>query len=178
MTPDSPVVSDFIPARHLTVAARAPRDIQFVVLHSMENGGYWGDAASVGRWWHGPGAPQTSAHYGVDPEGSVQYVQECDMAWAAGHHGNALGVHIELAGRAAWPVDEWPVSTIDNAARLLADVCTRNEIPCVLLDAAALLAGTRGVTTHAEVSKAWKESDHVDPGAVAEEVVRRAGLLL
>jgi hypothetical protein len=43
-------------------------------------------------------------------------------------------------------------------------ICERWDIPVQQLNASDLLAGKRGITTHAAVSAAWKKSTHVDPG--------------
>jgi hypothetical protein len=46
----------------------------------------------------------------------------------------------------------------------VADVCGRRRIPVRWLSPDDLLAGRRGITGHAEVSKAYRKSDHWDPG--------------
>ena len=63
---------------------------------------------------------------------------------------------------------------------LVADVCRRRRIPVRWLSADDLLVGRRGVTGHAEVSKAYGKSDHWDPGPAFPverflDQVRRAG---
>lgn len=179
MTPDSPLASDFIPARHYSVTPG--REVHFVVLHQTECSPAAGSARNVARWFGGPAAPQASAHYVLDEAECFQLVREEDAAWHAGHTGNRYGIGIEMCGWTKDGADVWDQhpSTADRAARLLADICQRLGLPCVMLDAAALVRGDRGVTTHAEVSKAWAESDHHDPSAyLADQVITRAALLL
>jgi hypothetical protein len=54
---------------------------------------------------------------------------------------------------------------LDLAARLVADVCYRNGLPAVFVDAAGLKSQTQGITTHRELSAAFPtETDHTDPG--------------
>ena len=47
---------------------------------------------------------------------------------------------------------------------LVANVCRRRRIPIRWLSADDLLAGRRGLTGHAQVSEAYRKSDHWDPG--------------
>lgn len=53
----------------------------------------------------------------------------------------------------------------DRAARLVAELCLAYDVPVEYVDASALKAGRHGVTTHRQVSLAFGESDHWDPGA-------------
>jgi hypothetical protein len=43
-------------------------------------------------------------------------------------------------------------------------VCDRHGIPVRWVRAVGLLRGARGITGHAEVSRAFHKSDHWDPG--------------
>lgn len=53
---------------------------------------------------------------------------------------------------------------LDEMARQLATWSTEYGIPLVALNAAQVRAGQRGVCGHAEISGAFRESDHTDPG--------------
>src|SRR4029079_716907 len=133
----------------------------------MEHPEYPGTAMEVAKWFAGPTAPQASAHYCVDDAQIVGCVHDQDVAWhAPGANSNGLG--IEHAGYASQRRDQWldPYSTacLHLSAELVRGLCAKYAIPTVFLDASALLARLRGVTTHAEVSKAWHKTDHTDPG--------------
>jgi hypothetical protein len=52
-----------------------------------------------------------------------------------------------------------------RAARLVAELCLAYGIRPYFVPAWKLKLGIRGVTTHAEMSKAFKASTHWDPGA-------------
>lgn len=52
-----------------------------------------------------------------------------------------------------------------RAARLVAELCLAYDVPPYFRNARQLRRGLRGVTTHAQVSKAWGQSSHWDPGA-------------
>jgi hypothetical protein len=90
-----------------------------------------------------------------------------DVAWhAPGANHNGLGY--EHAGYATQSRDEWlddygqKMLTI-SAARARVH-CANYGIPIAFVDAAGLLAGQRGITTHWEVTQAFHRSTHWDPG--------------
>jgi len=143
------------------------RQIDLVVLHTMESSEKPDTAEGVARWFAGSTSPEASAHYCVDSDSVVQCVRENDVAWGA-PGANRIGVQVELAGRASQTAADWAdvysSALLARAAGLVADVCRRHAIPATFVDAAGLLRGERGVTTHAEVSKAWKRSTHWDVG--------------
>lgn len=116
----------------------------------------------------GPLEKRRSAHYVVDADSITRCVPDLCTAWHSGHHGNAIGIGIELCGRAdqtrAQWLDVFSLPTLSLAARLSADLCGAYKIPPVIVNDLALRAGASGITTHAYVSRAWKESDHYDPG--------------
>jgi hypothetical protein len=61
-------------------------------------------------------------------------------------------------------MDEFSVEVLKRTARLVAYLCHRWGLPVNFVDAAGLRAGHAGVTTHAEVTKAFGKSTHTDPG--------------
>lgn len=145
------------------------RKIDLVVLHTMENAEKPDSAEAVANWFASAGAPKASAHYCCDSDSIVSCVYEKDIAYAApGANGN--GVQIEMAGRARQSAEDWadPYSQtmLRRVARLTADICKTHDIPVEFVDVAGLSARPqgRGITTHNAVSKAFKQSDHYDPG--------------
>jgi N-acetyl-anhydromuramyl-L-alanine amidase AmpD len=154
----------FIESPHLTrVSGRA---IGVVVIHTMEIPERSGAAEICARWFADP-VSEVSAHYCVDADVIIQCVHEEDVAWHA-RGGNANSIGIELAGfagqRALGWGDEYSRAVLDRAARLTAVICERYGIPIRRLRAADLVAGRRGITGHADVSAAFRKSDHWDPG--------------
>ena len=61
-------------------------------------------------------------------------------------------------------LDAYSQAALARTAQLVAALCRRHSIPVRFLDAKALLRGERWITTHAEVTKAYKLSTHTDPG--------------
>lgn len=155
-----------IKARNYTKPA-TPRRVSLVVIHSAEVPLRAGSARAVATYFAGPQAPKASAHYCVDPVDVIRCVDEHDVAWAA-PGANNQGVHIELAGYARQTEAEW-VSPAGEAELILAagvvlSICERWQVPIEYVDVGGLIAGRAGVTTHDAVSKAWRRSDHWDPG--------------
>jgi N-acetyl-anhydromuramyl-L-alanine amidase AmpD len=170
----SPALADTLPApaeplwiqaRHLTTGRRAA--VQLVVIHTAEVDCRPGVALAVANYFANPPAPQASAHYVVGPEIVVQCVAERDTAWAA-PGANPTGVHVELAARASWSAEQWLAPDVEamlaRAAQLVADICRRHGVPVVRLDVEGVRAGQSGLCGHVDASKAWKKSDHWDPG--------------
>ncbi len=142
------------------------RAIGVVVIHTMEIAERAGAAAVCARWFANP-ASEVSAHYCVDADTTIQCVLEDDIAWHA-RGGNANSIGIELAGYAGqrslgWS-DPFSRAVVERAAKLVADICGRHGIPIRRLRAADLVAGRRGIAGHADVSAAFRKSDHWDPG--------------
>jgi N-acetyl-anhydromuramyl-L-alanine amidase AmpD len=148
------------------VTRTAGRKIDVVVVHSMEMDEKGTTAESCARWFQNPAA-KVSAHYCVDANSIVQCVREGHIAWhAPGANHNGIGV--EHAGRARqtraeW-LDDYGVAMLNRSAALVADVCRRQHIPVTWLHPADLVAGKRGITSHNNVSKAFKRGSHWDPG--------------
>lgn len=155
----------FIEARNYTKGRDGPVDL--LVIHAMEAAERPETAEAVARWFAGPDAPQASAHYLIDANSVVQGVRDEDVAWhAPGANHNGLG--FEHAGYSAQTSTDWndPYSRamLNRSARLAAAKCRQYGIPAVWLFPADLLAGRRGITSHWNVTRAFRRSDHTDPG--------------
>ena len=161
---DGGVPYPFVESPHRT---RMPgRPIEVVVMHTMEIAER-ADAAMICARWFQSRVSQVSAHYCVDARTVIQCVREPNIAWHA-RGGNTNSIGVELAGFARQTTADWADAysraVLRRAATLVADVCTRRRIPVRWLVAADLVAGRHGITGHVEVSRAFKLSDHWDPG--------------
>jgi peptidoglycan hydrolase-like protein with peptidoglycan-binding domain len=113
-------------------------------------------------------AAAKSAHYYVDSDSVVQGVPDHHVAYAA-PGANHDGIQIEHAGyarqsRAEW-LDDFGVRMLWLSAQLVARKVRERSLPIKFVRATELLKkGARGITTHHEVSLAFKSSDHHDPG--------------
>lgn len=163
----SPITGDIpgvklIQAPKCTRVTGTPRKIDLVVFHTAENPEKPTGAEATAAYFASltkPSDPNASAHFSVDCDSIVQSVLEKDVAWAA-PGANNNGIQIEHAGYARQTRDEWSdaftAAMLDISAKLTAGICQRHGIPVKWVDAEGLLVGERGITSHAEVSKACR----------------------
>lgn len=155
----------WVPARNFTPTSG--RQIDLIVIHDMEAPEARATAENVAAWFGGSNAPRASAHWCIDLDSKVRCVRDIDVAWhAPGVNHNSLGY--EHAGYASQSRDEW---LDDYGHKMLAISaqqaridCATYGIPIVFVDAGGLQAGQRGITTHWEVTQAFRRSTHWDPG--------------
>jgi N-acetyl-anhydromuramyl-L-alanine amidase AmpD len=158
------VAYPFIESPH--VNRTGGRQIDLIVIHTMEMDEKGETAENCAQWFRSPGA-KVSAHYCVDADSIVQCVRDQDVGWHA-PGANHDGIGIEHAGRAKQSGRDWSdaysTAMLDRSAALAAELCRKYKIPVTWLYPADLLAGKRGITTHDAVSKAFKRGSHWDPG--------------
>lgn len=152
----------------LTTADSGPRDphrCQLIVIHTTENA----DSTrpdDVATWQRDP-ANGSSYNLLVGTDGrTVRTNDDNYVPWAAGYTGNLVGLHASAVGRAARSRADWLAlpAQLDGLARIAADWCNRYGIPARVLTADQVRAGQRGICGHNEVSHAWHEVSHTDPG--------------
>lgn len=139
--------------------ARSRSQIKWVVLHSTEGG----TAESVARYFHT--TARASTHLVVDDKECWRMVPDLVIPWGAPGV-NTGGLHIEQCGYARWSRDEWMrhSATLDRSAAKAARWAYMYGIPLRWVGPLGLKLGRRGVTTHADASKAFTPGGHTDPG--------------
>lgn len=150
-----------------TSGRRFARDIKWIIMHDEEAS----TARSAAAWFavtsppppEGRG-PSGSAHLCVDDVECYRTLEDMEIPWGA-PGANTNGLHIEQAGFAAWKKWQWikHKRELNRAADRAARWCVKYNIPPHFLKAADLKAGRRGISTHAEVTKAFGGT-HTDPG--------------
>lgn len=171
--PKLPAVIPFVASKYFNPIVER-HTVDLVVLHCMQSP----ETPQRAEWCaqymatlnelDADGKPiKKSAHYYVDCDSAVQGVHENRIAFHA-PGANSNGVGIEHAGQAKqtredW-LDEYGIRMLSLSAQLTARICKRWGIPVQYVPADGLLAGTRGITTHADCTRAWKRSTHFDPG--------------
>lgn len=159
-----PVVEAANWSRHIPATPKL-----WIVLHTMEAPEASTTANNVAEWFAGRRgeAPRASAHYCIDDRKVVCCVPPDRIAWHA-PGANRYGIGLEHAGFARQRKDEWADSfsrrMIALSVVLAAQLCRRFRIPPLYCAARDLRLRSGGITTHAEVSRAWGKSDHTDPG--------------
>jgi N-acetyl-anhydromuramyl-L-alanine amidase AmpD len=168
MPPASLFHVPYVRAAHWTQVEAPPPKI-WIVIHCMEYPEKPDSAEWCARYFagkEGP-APKASAHACIDSNTIVQCVPWDQIAWHA-PGANAQGIGLEHAGYARQHPSDWedPYSQqmLDLSAWLVAQLAGKFQIPIAYVNAEGLLAGRPGITTHREVTAAFKKSTHTDPG--------------
>jgi N-acetyl-anhydromuramyl-L-alanine amidase AmpD len=162
---------DFVPAHQSTWSRwlkTRPRVVRLITLHSAECGEVDNAAEALAGWAHGESHPVgASWHLAIDSDSATQSVELDDIAWHAGPI-NYYSIGIEQAGRASQTEAQWldaySQRVLANTALAVAILAGTYGIP---LEHAIDLKwpATRGVCTHADVTRAWKNpKGHTDPG--------------
>jgi hypothetical protein len=154
----------YIPAKYQGAQRGNPT---LIVIHDMESPEKGDTAENVARYFQNINRP-ASAHYCIDVDSIVQCVPDNRVAYHA-PGANRVGIGLEHAGYASQTAADWTDSyskaMLGNSIKLSADLCRKYGIRAQFLSAANLVAGNmNGITTHAEVSKAFHLSTHTDPG--------------
>lgn len=134
--------------------------IRLVVIHDAEGASAKGVAA-----YGASGQRNASWHMTCDDNYLIQQLPDNIIAWAA-PGANSDGLQLEICGYASWSKLTWyrHQSTLKRAAWQVARWCLEHGVPAVWLTDAGLKGGDLGLTTHAQVSKVFRGSDHTDPG--------------
>lgn len=155
----------FIPARDFRKVPPG-RKVNKIVIHDMEAPERADTAENIARYFQRPDRP-SSAHICVDSDSIVQSVRDSHIAFAA-PGANHDGIQIELAGYANQKMRDWldqyGVPLLANAAYATAQYCLKYDLPIRKLSAREVKAGERGICGHADVTEAYRESNHTDPG--------------
>lgn len=129
-----------------------------------------GQALGTARYFAG-GSAGGSAHYVEDVAVETHCVPDSTIAYHAPPNQHSLGIEICAEGgqyaqsytRDQWLSPQaWPA--VQRAASRTRELCQRFGIPMVKLSVADLLAGRHGICGHIDVSNAWHQSTHSDPG--------------
>lgn len=141
------------------------KPITRVVIHCTVSPTKAGGARTIARYFRGNTNPG-SAHYVVDPSESVQVVYDSVVAFHAPPNSHSLGV--ELCDPMTGPDSRWQddahQSMLKRAAVLVAQLCLAYEVPLTRLSVDQLQNGRKGICGHVDVSNAFHQSSHWDPG--------------
>lgn len=165
------------PYRH---SGNGNKPINRLVVHSTVSPCEPGGARRISAYFRSSSAGG-SAQYVIDPAEAVQSAYDSVVCWHAPPNPNSLGYEMcdipgpvpgDRPGTARWKSlrRSWrwirpnQRRMLDRTARLVAHSALAYDVPLVFLGPAALRRGARGITTHANVSKAWGQSTHWDPG--------------
>lgn len=148
---------------------RRASDIKWCIIHSAEAADEIGPdhtAEAVANFF-AQQSTQASTQLAADRDSCVRMLPDLVIPWAA-PGANTNGLHIEICGRATWTRQEWmlPHHTpmLDRAAFKVAVWCFHYKIPARWVGPLGLRLGRKGLSTHNDVSQAFKKGSHWDPG--------------
>lgn len=158
----------FVPPRSFS-KGRPLGPPRWVILHYTA--GHEGpNAAEDGAAYDGRRTDGTSAHFHVDSNSAVQCVDTNDRAHTALYHGNAWGIHIEIAGtrqtREQW-LDAVSRPTIRKAAEVTAWALQAHGLPLKQLPTNGLAnPAARGIADHNACTVSFPDDGgtHTDVG--------------
>jgi N-acetylmuramoyl-L-alanine amidase CwlA len=142
---------------------------RLIVLHSTVGPTRAGSAKAVAEYFaNRPEDDRVSAHYVVDESNRFQCVGDHTVAYHCGYNQDSIGVEMcdypSHTSKARWSNPEHR-HLFTNTAHLVARLCLVYNIRPYYVPAWKLKLGIKGVTTHAEMTKAFNRSTHWDPGA-------------
>jgi N-acetylmuramoyl-L-alanine amidase CwlA len=140
--------------------------IRWIVLHSTVTSDKPGTAYGVAKFFHTE-AQKTSAHYVVDAKYRYQCVPDSNVAYHCGYNDGSIAVEMcEMPSQDITRWDDTDHRLLEiNAAHLVARLCASKGVRPWYVGWVGLKLGINGVTTHNDMSKAFKMSTHWDPGA-------------
>lgn len=160
----------WIPAKWYT-HVKGKRAINKIVIHTMEASEGPRTAENVANYFANlPATRKASAHFCIDNNSIVACVSLNNVAYHA-PGANHDGVGIELAGFASQTYEQWHddyshTMLFSFLCPLLETLCLAYSIPVRFLTAEEMVRDpqAKGITTHVEVNRAYKQSSHWDPG--------------
>lgn len=163
--PRYPGAASFVEAAHYSRSPGSNGTVTRIVVHDMEMPEKGTTAETCARYF-ATTTRDASAHYCIDSDSVVQCVDHQFRAYHAPPNTGSIGLeHAGFASqsRAQW-LDPFGVAMIEQSARLAAWLCREFELPPRWLSIAQLRGGERGICTHYDVSRAFGQSSHTDPG--------------
>lgn len=130
---------------------------QMIVIHATDDTGTAADEAHYAT----VRTDDVSAHFYTDDTETIQALDTDLIAYGCYPIGNSLSVQFELCGLSNQISDE----TMRQAAPIVARACAQYGIPMVKISSAQLVDGVKGICGHADVTAAWNQGNHTDPGA-------------
>lgn len=143
--------------------SRRASDIRYIVIHDAEAPS---DAARGVANYGARTDRKVSWHVVTDDHILIRQLPDLVVSWTAPPL-NDEGLHIEMCGYARYSKLDWyrHQATLKRSAWQVARWCRAYKIPARWLTDAELRAGNvKGIVTHAQVSRVFRQSDHTDPG--------------
>lgn len=128
---------------------------QMVVIHATDN-----DASAYAEAAYASRRTDASAHFYSDSVDIYQTLDTSLIAYGCYSEGNSRSVQFELCGQSNRLTD----AVMRRVAPFVARACVEFGLPIVKVNSEQLRTGVRGICGHLDVTNAWHEGDHTDPG--------------
>lgn len=143
------------------------RSIKWLVIHTFESPRESGVAALRARvaWQEADASGSYHKLYAAD--GTSCRTNDIDyISWSAMPTGNRYGVHYSTLAYASDSRATWLAygAQLHAMAKDVAYEARLLGIPLIKIDGGQVRAGARGICGHGDISVAFRESDHTDPG--------------
>jgi len=156
-------------------AAGRPLDndpIHRVVIHCTVSPCVPGGRYAIARLFNNPAGRSASCHYIADPEAVVQDVFDGQVAEHAPPNLHSIGIELcDPLASEAWDkahAGRWHdaphQSMLHHAARITARLCLSKGVPIRKLTTGQVAQDQHGICGHVNVSEAFHQSTHWDPG--------------
>jgi len=153
------------PNRH---GGTSNKPIHRIVMHCTVGAepGLLGAARAIGRYFRTT-ERAASAHYAADSRESVQCAWDSVVCYHAPPNTHSIGYELCCSlsnqGEGHWTRPDH-VAMLEIAARDVAQLCLAYDIPIRKVTATQLRGGAHGICGHKDVTDAWHETTHWDPG--------------
>lgn len=151
------------PANH---GSRHNKPIKRIVIHSTVSACRRGQARATANYFKRT-TRYASAHYVVDPGEAVQALYDSYIGYHAPPNRYSIG--IEMTEMPSQNIARWSGKAhqemLHRTAKLTAQLCLAYNIPITKVSSGQLQAGHHGICGHVDVSNAWHQTSHWDPGA-------------
>jgi hypothetical protein len=158
-----PAVPYFGPVAHSSGNGNLP--INRIVIHYTAGNDATG-AQGTAKYFQDPAAGG-SAHYITDSDETIQCAYDNVVCWHAPPNQHSLGIEMECSGandaKGHWTLPSH-VAMMHRTAKLVAQKCIQYGVPIVKLSVPDLVVGKHGICGHVDVSNAFHQSTHTDPG--------------
>jgi hypothetical protein len=112
-------------------------------------------------------AANGSAHYIVDSDETLQSAFDSVVCWHAPPNTHSIGIELCCSlsneGEGHWQRDDHQ-AMLRRAARLTAELCLAYDLPVRKMTVAQVRSNESGICGHIDVSNAFHQSSHWDPG--------------
>jgi hypothetical protein len=129
---------------------------QMVVIHATDNTA----SAAAEANYAGIRPDHISAHFYSDETTVIQALDTDHIAYGCFPTGNSRSVQVEISGLSNQLTD----ASLRRVAPVVARVCQEYGLPIRKVSSADLVGGAKGICGHLDVTYAWGEGDHTDPG--------------